>query len=200
MKQVYNLHQTNDAILEILRFNEKRLTAQFVTSMNQPNALKVLNNTSILRKEVEVGAGAIPLVDSNTRKVIGVSDFNENRLANDEVLIVEKIRVGYDVNAASGKETELTYQKTMPASFRNSILRLRQAGIVIGEFPMSDIQNKYTGNSMKDDYLELKHPLVLVGGAEFDFEIVFPSGATQATDKEYFELAFDGHKIIRSSK
>ncbi|WP_299106048.1 hypothetical protein [uncultured Tenacibaculum sp.] len=196
---VYNLEESAQSILSILDFNKKRLSSQFKESLGQEGGVKILNNTVVLRKEMTVG-GTQKLVDSNTKKISGISDFDGNRFKDDEVHIYERVRLGYETHAESGKAAQLMYANKMTASFRNAILRVRQDGVVLGEIPVADIYNKYTGRTMRDDYFELKHPIVLVGGTDYDLEYEFPDGSTSAANKEYLELVFDGHKVVRSTK
>ncbi|XRE42354.1 hypothetical protein ACIVBQ_000558 [Tenacibaculum discolor] len=198
MKNQYHLEKAMLAIFAILTFNSERLSAQFQKSL-ESKKIRVVNSTHILRKQITPGQGTRQLVDSNTVRVDGKSDFDKNKLNDDEVLIIQRIRVGYDKHATdSGLETQLLYNKAVPASFRNASFRVRQGGSVLYEMPMSDLVNRYTGNSIEDDYVDLANPIVLVGGTEFDFELVFPEGATPDT-VEYLEYAFTGQKAIRST-
>jgi hypothetical protein len=142
--------------------------------------------------------GTQQLFDANTKKVVGVSDFSERVLAPSEVLIIEKIRIGYDTNDDAGKEAALTYGKILSTSFRNAVLRIRQNGDVKYEISLSDLQNKYTGDSLESDIVTLNIPVVLVGGADIKLELEFAEGAMPvALKKEYLEFAFKGQKVTR---
>ena len=188
---------TQEGITGVLNFNKARLSTQFKDSARDKQ-LKFMDSFHVLRKQVDVGNRQF-LVDSTTKKIDGISDFNENKFEPGKVLIVDRIKIAYDKDAGDGKEGDLGYQKTLPAAFRNAKLIFNQDG-KLGEYPLSELANKYTGNSIVDDYLILKHPVVLVGGQEFEFELVFAKGTTDTgTDKHYLELTIGGIVVQRST-
>ncbi|WP_272151408.1 hypothetical protein [Tenacibaculum aiptasiae] len=197
MNTVYNVDAQEASIREILIANKKKLSAQFLTDFGNGN-IKVLNASYVLRKEIKPSMGVQYLIDEDTRKVVGVSDFSEKVLSTSEVLIIDKLRVGYCTNVASKQEALGDYRMALPVAFRNATFRIRMGGDVIYETGLSDVYNRYTGTSLKDDYIQLNTPVTLVGGAEFKFELEFGKGAeAHKTDKEYLELGFVGHKLSR---
>ncbi|WP_299681107.1 hypothetical protein [uncultured Tenacibaculum sp.] len=192
-----NSLNTQEGISGIINFNKSRLSTQFKESAKE-GQLKFMDSFHVLRKQVDVGNRQF-LVDSTTNKIDGVSDFDKNKFEAGKVLIVDRIKIGYDKDPSEGKEGVLGYQKALPAAFRNAKLVIDQDG-KLGEYPLSELVNKYTGNSVQDDYLVLKHPIVLVGGPEFVFELVFPKGVSDTgTDKHYLELTASGIVVQRST-
>ncbi len=139
------------------------------------------------------------LIDSNSKIKEGVSDFDGNRLDSEEVFTATGLRVGYDTNANTGKEGVLKYKTAMPASIRNSILRLKQGEVDLFDKEISLLNNGVTATNLTDEIIPLKIPVVIVGGKSFDFGIQYPEGATAATDKEYLEIVFVGFVTKRSS-
>ena len=183
-------------LLEILQENGKRLTAQMVESATRGN-IRFLDSDHYLRKQVTGGANQ-QLIDSETKIIDGVSTFKGTQFDPDRVEIIEKIKIGYDTDAAQGKEGALKYQKALSNVYRNAKLKISQSGKLLGEFPFSRLGNKYTGTSIEDDFRKLKHPVVIVGGADFEIEIVFPKGVSNAvTEVEYLELETSGVTVFR---
>lgn len=183
-------------LVEILEENGKRLTAQMVQSATHGN-IRFLDSDHYLRKQVKGGANQ-HLIDSETKIVDGVSTFKGTQFDPDRVEIIEKIKIGYDTDPAEGKEGALKYQKALSNVYRNARLKISQSGKLLGEFPFSRLGNKYAGNSIEDDYRVLKHPIVIVGGADIEIEIVFPKGVNNTvTDFEYLELETSGVTVFR---
>ena len=191
----FNIQESQAATYGILNFYRAKLSDQFKTDL-QNQKLSILNGSYILRKELEPSKGSQDLVDSNTKKITGVSDFTDKVIQPGEVFICEKIRIGYDTHADSDMEIALGYERKVPASFRSATFRVRQDGKVIFERSIADLMNRYTGTSLKDDYVELDIPFALIGTSKNELEIEFPKGAAaHATLKEYLELSLVGQKV-----
>lgn len=191
----YNIQESQSATYSVLNFYKNKLSAQFMSDL-QNQKLSILNGSYILRKELEPSKGSQDLVDSNTKKITGVSDFTDKVIQPGEVFICEKIRIGYDTSDKSGMEIALGYEKKIPASFRSATFRIRQDGKVIFERSIADLMNRYTGTSLNDDYIELDIPFALIGTSENELEIEFPKGAkAHDTAIEYLELSLVGQKV-----
>lgn len=190
---------SKSVVIETLQENGGRLTSQMVESARN-GKIRFLDSDHYLRKLV-VGGKNQQLIDSDTKIVDGESTFKGTQFAPDRVEIIDKIKIGYDNHADTGKQGELTYQKALPGIFRNATLLIKQDGQLLGEFPLSRLGNKYTGNSVEDDYRVLKYPIVIVGGTDFEFELIFPkNGQSTATNSEYLEIATSGVSVFRTSK
>lgn len=186
-------------LLEILEENGGRLTSQMVESATSGN-IRFVDSDQFLRRGV-VGGSTRQLIDSSTVIVDGESTFDGTRFAPDRVEIIDKIKIGYDNDSATGKQGGLTYQKALPAIYRNASLQVSQDGKLLGNYPLFRLGNKYAGNSVEDDYRVLKHPIVLVGGLDYKFELVFPKDAVStATNNEYLELATSGVSVYRTER
>ena len=92
-------------VIMLLGQHSTRLTSEFNDSLEK-SKIKPVENEFILRKAVSVGGGAVPLVDSNTKKLRGISDFDANRLASNTALIINGLRLGYATDSATGKEAQ----------------------------------------------------------------------------------------------
>ena len=188
-------------IMMILGNHQGRLSEEFRASLND-SKVKPVENEFILRKEVSVGGGAVPLVDSNTRKLRGISDFDANRLPTSTALIINGLRIGYATDDATGKEALKLYDESFTAAFRNARFKIKQDGVVYLDRPISELYNPHKANSTnrQEDYVNFEIPIVLVGNVDFEMEIEFPDGATGvASKKEYFELALSVIECRRSN-
>ena len=199
MKNNLKVMDVYDYAYEILELHASRLNPAFIDELGE-SKIKVFPNVNIHRHLVEdIGGSAYQLVDANTKKERGVSDFDGNVLPKDTVLIITHIRVGYKTDANAGMEAKLKYDAKLPISFRNGKLKITQQGSKLQSYPFTDLQNPHTGRNVSDDYVELDIPLVIVGDQEFSFDIEFPRGAVASEDKDYLELSFKGLETTRSA-
>lgn len=177
-----------ESALDTLRANSDRVPSN-LTEAFQDGKVKVLSNVVILRKEVSVG-GKQSLVDSDTKKVDGVSDFDGNKLVDYRALIVNAMKIGYSAHADAGKEAELDYKTVLPIALRNSRLKITQGGIIF-DYPLSALGNPHTGTNLKDDIVILPQSFVFVPNQSFEIELAYPKGAAIAgANKHYLELSF----------
>ncbi|WP_272149129.1 hypothetical protein [Tenacibaculum aiptasiae] len=197
MSKIFNLSEFEGSVTELIS-KQEGLSTQFVNDA-QNRKTRIVNNVSILRKEIIPSPGMQHLIDEDTKKVVGISDFTENVLPDSEVLIINAIRVGFATDDASGKAAILAYNEVLPPSFRNAVLRLRLEGEVKFTSSLSELFNVNRKEvTLEDDFIKLAVPVALTGGSDIKFELEFPKGATPtASKKEYLELAFKGLKATR---
>lgn len=167
---------------------------------NTAGGTKHVQASKKLRVQVDPSDGSWKvLIDTKTSVDHGVSDFDKNRLEAEEVFTITGMRVSYDEDASAGKEGVLAYNKAMPSSIRNSVLKLTQGEADLFEKEISLLNNNQTATNIADEIIPLPIPVVLVGGKTFDFGIQFPLGATATQNKQYLEVIFDGYTTKRSS-
>ncbi|WP_435415049.1 hypothetical protein [Polaribacter aestuariivivens] len=200
MKNALQITTVLAMVMQVLSFHANRLPVEFKQNLDQAN-IKVIENVNIIRKEVAVGSGTEELIDANTKKIRGVSDYIGNTLPDNTVQIITEIKVGYDASqTASGKEGSLSYGSDLSSTVRNARLVIKQDGNVIFTMPISQLNNPNTGTNNTDDFTQLAIPVVLVPNQTISFDIEFPVGGTpNGTNKEYFELALRTFETRRSA-
>lgn len=200
MKNALQLTTVLALVMQVLSFHNDRLPVEFQKNLQEAK-IKVIENVNILRKEVVVGSGTEELIDANTKKIRGVSDYIGNTLPDNTVQIISEIRIGYDASqTASGKEGSLKYATALSSTVRNARFVIKQDGNVIFTMPISELNNPNSGTNNTDDFTQLAVPVVLVPNQTISFDIEFPVGGTpDGTNKEYFELAFKGYETRRTA-
>ncbi|MCF2875423.1 MULTISPECIES: hypothetical protein [unclassified Tenacibaculum] len=195
--KTFDLTEHRNSVIELLTA-QSSLSTQFRSDL-ESGKVRVVNNSSILRKQIVPSGGQKQLIDSNTKKVVGVSDFTDTVLPDSEVLIVDGIRIGYATHLETGKEAVLNYNEAFPASVRNAVLRIRQEEDVKYTTSLSELINVNKDFvNLADEIFNLKVPFVLTGGSNIKFEIEYPDGAAPLKDKkEYLEIVFSGFKATR---
>lgn len=195
--EIFNLPEHKNSVLQLLDA-ATNLSAQFTKDLNAGN-IRAVNNNSILRKEIVPSPGQKQLIDEETKKIVGISDFTEEVLPPSEVLIVTGIRIGYATHTDSKKAAVLSYNEAFPPSVRNAVLRIRQEEDVKYTTSLSELinVNKDFAN-LADEIFNLKVPFTLSGGSNIKFELDYPKGAEPLKDKkEYLEIVFSGYKATR---
>lgn len=188
----------NLEVSRIITANKGRLTGQFKTSLTDEQIKKV-DRSLILRKQLEVGNG-FKLLDSNTKKEPGVSDYKEVRLDDDQAFIIQRIRIGYDFASEQNKEGFLNYKKNLPNYLRNASIRISQGDKKLSELAIVELANEYRSQTVKGEFFELQEPILLVGGSDLSYEIIYPRGAKHdGKDIPYIELIFGGIELFRAA-
>lgn len=164
-------------------------------------AFKYLTEEKKLRTViVPASRGTVSLIDSNTKREKGVSDFDGNKLNAEETFIITHIKLGYDTNADDDKAGVLAYKRSPSNSVRNAVLTIEQDNIQIFKKEVSSLLDSHTTTKVVDDLIALPIPIVIHGGKTFDFSITYPLGATPvATGNEYLETVLIGAKAVRSA-
>lgn len=168
------------------------------------NKITQLEEKKVLRVKIAPSSkNKKALIDSKTEYLEGVCDWEANKLDSEEMLIIDKLRIGYDTSADAGKEGALTYKKAAPASVRNAIFVVNQKDKELFRAPLSTLINQFTPTNLAEDVVSLDIPIVLVDAGNFDFTIIYPEGAAAAVgvgnENEYLEIVAQGYKMTRSS-
>jgi hypothetical protein len=204
MKPQYQIEAVQNVIKNILMDpkNAGRFTTEFKQKM-ATGGLKLIPNTKILRKAVTpAGGNSSSLLDEETKKVEGVSDFSQNQLPASSTLVVGQIAIGYDSDAAADKEALLTYAKAHPASFRNAKIVITQSDAIIAESPLAVLinQNITRGTEPQQNFVDLDSAFFIAGGIDFQMKIVWGKGAAPAAGvTEYIEIALKGYETVRAA-
>lgn len=197
MKQAYLFTALMAMLTEIIKENASRLSADFVSNFSNKK-VRPRNFTAILRKQIVVG-NTTQLLDSETKRVSGVSDYQGTRLKTGTARLVSGIRIAYGQDDLEGKEGLVNYNTAAPAAVRNGKLIIAQDGTDIIEASLSEVMNN-TASSTQENYWDLDSAVVLTDGQDLEFRLEFPKGAKpHASKKEYFEVATRGIELVRAT-
>lgn len=167
----------------------KILGAQRQAQQVRPMPTKVTDKTYYIAVKANNLSGVIPLVDSNTKKIVGQTNFDGNMLATGRELVIDGMRVLYTTKSASGDVIDADWgdASVLPASFQNCEFRLNQGDPLI-DLPMTDLQ-KLT----QDDFRPISSTPLLRSKEEFKMDLEFPKGVssgTPATGNHFLRLEF----------
>jgi hypothetical protein len=116
------------------------------------------------------GGGQIRLTDSDTKKAVGVTNFDGNKLVKGRVLVMDAIRVRFSDVGATVQNASYS-DAGLYKELQGGELRLVQNKEVLVDLPLSDLRGFNV-----DDYRELSNAPMIVDEAEFDWILELPKG------------------------
>lgn len=172
-----------------------QLQAQFIADVRSQK-IGLINETLYLRKEIS-GGGIINLLDTNSRNVPGICNFDTNVLQAGRIVVFDQISINYKSGATSGLEGALTYNSAAPKELQNAIFVISQNGRVVLSKPFTDIHNIGTGVNANDAYTELKALCLLVDDKPITMQLVFPPNVVlDPATKHYISINLNGAQTV----
>ncbi len=126
------------------------------------------------------GAGETTIMDTDTKKLVGVCSFDPDGQLNDnKVAVFEEAVVLCGSNVAAGVDVRtLAFTQVMPVEVANSEIVIYQRGQEVLRSPMSQLNGKVGSSSRPDVYRELKSPRFLVPNEDITIKVEVPKGIT----------------------
>lgn len=163
------------------------------------SAPKVFDTTKYLCADLEGRGGIVELVDANTKKIEGITNFDGNRLDSGRYVAIDGIRIlAENTNALTINTANWT--ATPAAVLLNSELQIFQ-GEDLFTIPCSELFNLHKGASTSndEDFRQISHIPVLKPDVPFKINWKFPNGSSLPTDSSYtgfVKLEFRCHEVL----
>ena len=161
---------------------------------NANNGAPAVGGTSLTDKTIYIAkslkgmGGIVKLIDVNTKKEVGVTNFDGNKLNVGRDYIIDGVRVLYDGTVVSPKDG--TWEDTMPKELLNAEIRIKQDNQLLFDMPVSDMVN-----FKNDDFRDISTSPIIRSGEEFEIELEFPQGsAFGGADESNIRLEFRVHQ------
>jgi hypothetical protein len=180
-------------VISFLMSVANQLSAQLVSDI-QSGKVALIPETLYLRKQIS-GGSIITLLDTNSRNIPGVCNFDTNILNPGRILVFDQIAIGYKSGATVGLEGALSYNAPAPKELQNAIFTISQNGKVVFSKPFGDVHNISTVGTKGDDaYTELKALGLLVDNKPITMQLQFAPGVVldDSTVKHYIEIRLNG--------
>lgn len=179
-------------VISFLMSVANQLSAQLISDI-QSGKVALIPETLYLRKQIS-GGSIITLLDTNSRNIPGICNFDTNILNPGRILVFDQIAIGYKSGATTGLEGALSYNSTAPKELQNAIFTISQNGKVIFSEPFGDVHNIGTGVKGEDNYTELKALGLLVDNKPITLQLQFAPGVVldDSTVKHYIEIRLNG--------
>lgn len=149
------------------------------TQVAKPQATKLVDKTYYLNAKVDGMSGINELVDANTKKVVGITNFDGNLLNSGRDVVIDAIRVQFTTRGSKIESADWQSRDTLPAELQNADLRLIQTNDMLIDLPLTDIQN-----FKNEDYRPIATTPLLRAKEEFKLELEFPKGVTVPISKD----------------
>lgn len=147
-----------------------------------------------ISKNIGKGGGTIDLVDSNTKELVGVSNFRSNRLDTGNVFIFDKIRVLRGFHASETDPSKIRYDVFISEeNLKNSEIEIYTNGKKVLNLPLSSILLKQNDTG-KDGY-ELVTPGYLLDNAEFEIKLKMPH-VFSGTNNYFIRVELEGIETL----
>ncbi len=164
----------------------------------------VLNPVDLyIKKDITSASSSFPLLDANTKQLRGVVSFNANgRLAQNRAVVFNKIFIGYQTDAAAGKEGELVYNKAAIGALYNADLIISQDGREVLRQNISSLMNLGTPQAIDDNYATLENLRYLVDDQDVEIDLEFANGVSMPASGvayQYLFVKIKGYETQRKS-
>ena len=149
------------------------------TQAVRPQPTKLVDKTFYLNLRVDGMSGINQLIDPNTKKIVGITNFDGNILNSGRDVVIDAIRVQFTTKGQRIESADWQSRDTLPAELQNADLRLIQTNDMLIDLPMTDVQA-----FKNEDYRPIATTPLLRAKEEFKLELEFPKGVTVPLAKE----------------
>lgn len=150
--------------------------------------IALTDKTIYIAKSLKGMGGIVKLIDVNTKKEVGVTNFDGNKLNVGRDYIIDGVRVKFDTAALTTKTA--TWSDALPAELLNAEIRIKQDNQLLFDMPLSDL-----ANFNYDDFRDISTSPIIRSGEEFEIELEFPQGSSfGAADEANIRFDFRVHQ------
>lgn len=136
---------------------------------------RYIDKTMYLAFDGKGQGGIVELVDANTKKIEGITNFDGNKLNKGRYVVIDSLRVlGESTATDLGKAK---WVSELHPALKNSELRIMQDGILL-DMPVTDLHNEGNGSSNDDDFRDIVTAPIIMPEVDFKYDWVFPKGET----------------------
>jgi hypothetical protein len=158
-----------------------------------------------LRVDITGGSGIMELLDENTTKTTGITNWDKNKLAKTVNMALERVRVAYATTATAGGEKKpeavkySTVSKDVPAALMNADLIILQNDKTLAEIPMSRFFVESASNRPAgvEDAVVLDSLRLIQENQPVGIQIKFPKGVALPDANHFVDIRLIGQQTRR---
>lgn len=154
---------------------------------------KIIDTVKYIVVDVSGASGTVYIMDSNTKKLVGVTNFDGNKLNAGRHLVIDAVKMEKATAGNTPATASFIGDTTLPKELSNCEFRVIQKGLIPVDLPVNEM-NQPTANQKSTAYREISTLPVLVANEEISMEIQFPVGVT-APAGTLIRVSFDCHQI-----
>lgn len=137
--------------------------------------IKLTDKTIYLACRVDGMSGINQLLDSNTKRLVGVTNFDGNQLSAGRDMVVDGVRVMFTSTGAQVEAANWQQTKALDPVLLNSEFRLKQKDNVLIDLPVTDAVN-----FINDDFRDIATTPLLKALEEINLELETPKNVAIA--------------------
>lgn len=154
---------------------------------------RVSDTNKYITVDISGASGTFYVMDSNTKKLVGVTNFDGNKLNAGRHIVIDGVKIEKATAGTTPATASFIGDTTLPKELSNCEFRVVQKGFVPIDFPVNEL-NQPTANQKSTGYRDVSTQPVLVANEEIVMEIQFPVGVTAPTGT-IIKISFDCHQI-----
>ena len=150
--------------------------------------LKLTDKTLYLNVKIKGNAGIVNLVDVNTRREVGITNIDGNKLNAGRDYILDSMRVLVGATGSDDLKNEtwvspwsITGQNSLPKAFLGAEFRINQDRNQLVDMPITDLCQ----DGFVSSFRSLSTSPLIRSNMEFEMEIEYPKGVSVPADQEY---------------
>jgi hypothetical protein len=163
-----------------------------------------IGQVGLIDKTIYVGfettgkAGTMKVVDVNTKRLIGITNLDGNKLDAGRDYIIDGARILFGNDTEPIEAQNWQGGQSCPDPLKNAEIRILQGSKVILDMPITDLIYSSDSNGMTQ-FRPISTSPLLVSNKEFEIEIEFPNGQTvTSVTKSFARLEFRAHQAKRA--
>lgn len=162
------------------------------------DGVALTDRTLYLAVPIKGQGGSIDVVDANTKREVGVTNLDGNKLNAGRDYVIDGIRVLLDNGNRADIRTGSWSQvgiASFPEAFQNAELVIEQDGnVLIDNMPMSDLANSFG----VEKFREISTTPLIRSNLEFTIKIVYPKGVSVSAAQDVnVRFEFRAHQAKR---
>ena len=163
--------------------------------------IRVQDSTVYVRKQISAG-NVTKLVDGNTRKLVGITNIDGNKLEDQRNQLISAISIKYGTHASITDAGSIDYLSTdIPAALRNAELVIRQGNRTAVSLPISSLiaGKNASPSNVEADRFQLLVMALIVEAQPFTVDLEFPEGADFGANNHFVEVNFYGAETSKKA-
>lgn len=163
-----------------------------VSGVNTLNA-KVMDRTHYITLDAKGKGSNVDLLDSNTRKLVGLTSFDANKFNKGRHFVIDGIRVLSETTATKAEEG--TWKSDFDKGLINAELIIEQDEELI-TLPLSDLLCKKNGEVEGGNFRSVASAPTIMPEKEFNVRLKFPVGVNVADTTNFLRVEFRGFEFF----
>jgi hypothetical protein len=144
---------------------------------------KVTDTTLYLVARVDGKSSIVKLTNDDTKKAIGITNFDGNKLADGRDAIIDGIRITYAKGGLALNNVDWYDDTTgLPKELFNAELKLVQANVILLNMPLSDLVENHSAPAENNRYRDIASTPYLASKEPIEWILEFAEGVTLAAD------------------